>query len=39
MRSMYYFLEYNFRASITDYEKTIIKANEIITEINEFIKK
>lgn len=37
--SMYYFLEYNFRASITDYENTITQANNIIKQINELSEK
>ncbi|MEO5984003.1 MAG: hypothetical protein ABIP80_00770 [Ferruginibacter sp.] len=34
MHSMYYFLEYNFRAGSLNYEKTLSQANEIILEIN-----
>jgi len=33
MHSMYYFLEYNFRAGAVNYEKTISQANEIILDI------
>ena len=32
--SMYYFLEYNFRTSTTDYANTILQANTIIKQID-----
>ena len=35
MHSMFYFLEYNFRAGTSNYEKTIKEANEIILEVGE----
>ena len=37
-RSMYYFLEYNFRSSIVDYENTIAEAATIIKQIDEIEK-
>lgn len=37
--SMYYFLEYNLRNSITDYENTIAQANNIIKQIDALSKE
>ncbi|CAN5744175.1 hypothetical protein BH10BAC2_BH10BAC2_45920 [soil metagenome] len=37
MHSMYYFLEYNFRAGTRNYENTISQANNIILQINQQI--
>ncbi len=39
MRSMYYFLEYNFRAATVNYESTIRQASKIISEIDKEVKK
>ncbi|MEP6713515.1 MAG: DUF6090 family protein [Ferruginibacter sp.] len=39
MHSMLYFLEYNFKAAIANYERTIKQADEIIEQINKEVKQ